>query len=254
MPAPLGTTAHWRLGPLVLYAWRGPNEWRVAWRSEPDALDRSFSCAVETGEAPDEGSLTVHRYAFSTGSDTIRAEPALADRPVVVQPATPLFLPPGQNATLYVSTVVWVRLLVGDEDELQLLDTPTHRPSDTWFGQSTRWGELCYASRTLARTSSAQVDDYPHRAITPVVIENSGDDLLTVEQLRVPAPNLSVYSGNDARLWTDTVVFDRRHGLSDAVLRINRKPAGEPGCEELGEPRESLQANVVVRAFSRLFG
>jgi hypothetical protein len=86
------------------------------------------------------------------------------------------------------------------------------------------------------------------------VIANSGVDTLAVEQLRVPAPNLSVYCDDKHRLWTDTVVFDRAEGDSDATLRIGDKPVHATNAVSISAPRVRLQSSAVVRAFSKIFG
>ena len=51
---------------------------------------------------------------------------------------------------IYVSTPLWVRVDVHDPPQF-LQEIPVIRPSDTWFGPSTREGELGYAGRTHGR-------------------------------------------------------------------------------------------------------
>jgi len=48
----------------------------------------------------------------------------------------PLGVPPGEQASVYVSSPLWVRIETGKPAKL-LCELPTFRPSDTWFGPNT---------------------------------------------------------------------------------------------------------------------
>lgn len=250
-----GRWAHFEIGPLSLYARRVPGEWRFAWLGSSESLSEKIVIDLEMADEPDFQGRTLGRYAMRNPGENLLIMPRLADRAVVVRPETPLYVLAQEQATLYVSTPVWLALSATGHAKVPLTEIPSFRPSETWFGANTRVGESCYASKTGARTDIQQVVNVPHRAVTPIVIHNDGEDSLAVEQLRVPVSNLALYTARDGRLWTDTVQFVRETGESSAVLRISK------GVESLGddrsriaEPRAPHDSNPVVQAFSRFFG
>lgn len=100
----------------------------------------------------------------------LKLVPIMADRLVVSRPKSPFRILPGQHATLFVSTPAWVRIALGNGKALAEL--PLFRPSDTWFGPSTLVGELGYAARTHCRLDVCDVPFRPHRAVTPLRVEN----------------------------------------------------------------------------------
>lgn len=185
---------HWHLGALRSWILRDANEWRVAWEAGRNPLYDANTCegptaaneaAFSWNEPPD--SYTLARYSMHPTEATLHVQPALADRGLVVRPEHPISIPPNEAVTLFVSTPLWMRVMV-HEREQQLLEMPTVRLSDTWFGASTRAGELCYATRTTGQLHLENVPRRPHRAITPIRIRNQGHDTLLLERVQMPAP------------------------------------------------------------------
>lgn len=252
-----GTTpdrwSHWRIGPLSLFAQPRAGEWRIALRHYPDAQDSSLGVDLETDAEPDPESHEFYRYAVGGGDAELELHPRLGDRPFIVSPEQPLFLLSGEKSVLYVSTVVWVQLKVARLEGDAMIDVPTIRRSDTWFGENTREGELCYATKTSARTRLESIEPRPHRAITPIEIRNLGSGVLPIERLRVPVPALSLYADDDNQLWTDAVCFLRQEGEHEAEMTTP-----DPGLQSAGrreridEPRVPVATGTIVKAFSKL--
>lgn len=248
-----GKWAGWRIGPKDFLARSVKDEWRFAWRKSRDALSETVGFDLETDLEPSEPDFEMRRYAVEGAEDKLRLTPRLADRPVIVRPETSLYLPPGQRATLYVSTGVWVSVTPATENAPSLFEIPVYRASDTWFGPSTIEGELCYTAVTSARTSAASLAQVPHRAFTPVDISNHGSDSLEIEYLRLPVTLLSLYAGSSGRLWTDQITFVREHGESSASLQITQHEALQSTKEmRLSGPREK-ESGGIVHSFSRIF-
>jgi hypothetical protein len=199
---------------------------------------------------PDAADHEAARYTLAHLSGRLELRPLLADLPVIVRPSSALHVPAKQKTTLYVTTVVWLRAF---NDGSLLLDMPVFRPSDTWFGPDTVSGELCYASRTQARTRVEALAQLPHRAVTPVVISNDAETALQVEQLRVPVPFLSLYAASDGRLWTNGITLTRGADSTEASLELLGSESLPSGCSRLAEPRDDAPNRSLVRAFSRLF-
>jgi len=247
-----GSTLAGRIGTLELEVYHAPDEWCVshAWFDEAEA----------TPEAPLEirrGGLQseeFERYLCEGKGTRLRFSPVLADRPVVIRPRQPVFLPSGHEATMYISTPVGLRLEVGDPSVL-LREMSTIRLSDTWFGPSTREGEICYSDRTHARHCLDDVPRRAYRAITPLAIRNDAASPLPLEKISLPVPLLSLYGAEDGGLWTQAVSLVRGSNSDMANLTIAREAPHYGGAAEMiCGPRLEHSRSGLVRAFSLLFG
>ncbi len=243
----------WRIGPLDLFAKPAAAEWQVAYRQLADPLDATLEVEARASSEPVPETYEFSRYAMELDGPELELKPRLGDRPFIVSPGLPLYLPAGQKVVLYVSTVVWIQIIVPKDSGNVLVDVPTIRRSDTWFGPNTRQGELCYATKTNARTELDAIEPRPHRAVTPVEIRNEGVGMLPIEQLRVPVPALSIYADKNDSLWTDAVCFVREEGEDDATITTPEPSAHLPGKRKLIEgPRAPVQTGTIVKAFSKL--
>jgi len=255
-----GQLARWRAGPSTVHAERRTSDWRIWHESEADAYAVVAERARRVPDAPPEGAPTL-RFSFAETPDTITVKPVLADRPVIVRPESPLTVPPGERVTLYVSSPVWMALKLevrrprrgrseATSEPVVLAELPTFRPSDTWFGASTREGELCYAVRTAARLELADLPLRPHRAVTPVTVENQAATPLALSRVSVPMPFLALHVDRAGRLWSDGVLFTREPDDDTSVKVTAFVP---DGGERLAPPRSTQGfGQALSRTFSRL--
>lgn len=243
----------WRIGPSILTVCRRETEWLVRHGQDPEADEDSPELAVAVPAALEEAAEDLQRFVLRRTAPRLSLAPRLADRPVVVQPRTDFTIPPREQATVFVSTPLWIQLSLEGVTG-PVLDAPLWRPSDTWFGASTREGELCYSSRTRARARVEELPMRPHRAVTPVLIHNETAEPLAIERLSLPVPYLALYAGRDGHLWTQAVTLRRRPGEATANLELDPQApaqAAEPG--PVSGPRRSNGQTLVVRAWSSLF-
>lgn len=248
---PVGGSGTWRIGPLKLCAQRTVREWFRSHERVAEDRDATLEITVPTAEAFDLGSGEHVRFAFESAPENIRMTPALADRPVVVSALTAFKIPAGEAVILFVGSAVWIDVAIGDSDTL--LETPTVRPSDTWFGPDTRTGELCYASQTRARTALDGTPDLPHRVVSVVRIHNRASSALPIERIKIPMPSLSLYATPDGRLWTEGMTLERVTNDELAEIRLSgRPPAEAKNGVELAGPRRRTERGL-VHAFGRLF-
>jgi hypothetical protein len=249
---PLGQTLNCRIGPLTLDVHHAHGEWHLAVTQDEDVVTASkASLTLRAGGIAAED---LERYIVARPGTRLRLLPLLADRPVVIRPRQPVFLPSGEEVTLYMSSPATVRVEVGDPPVL-LREVATLPLSDTWFGPSTREGELCYSGRTHARHSLAEVPRRAHRVITPVRIRNDVETPLPLDKFSLPVPVLSVYGAADGSLWTQGVSLIRTSASDMATLRIDQSPPHYAGRADLvSGPREPHARGGLVRAFSMLFG
>ena len=263
------TGGRWDIGPLTLWLYRSAQEWRILHRPESSPatadpmLNRSrvtmpvsddeFTALYETKD----DALTISRYSFRRAVDRVSLQPALADRPVVSRPEHPLFVPPDESVTLYLSTALWVRVeLIASERLLQ--EVPSYRMSDTWFGATTIDGELCYATRTAGRIHLDNVPRRFHRAVTPLRVKNTAKDPLALERVQLPVQHLALYETPANQLWTQGVTMTRTEGREGANVQIRSgPPADAEGASRIREPRESTRKGLFTSTFSAvgtLFG
>lgn len=240
----------WRVGPLSLWVLGLDDEWRLAY--EEEAAEAAAEADRPSSEPPE--SATVERIAAARLGGRLIVTPALGDRSIVTRPETSFRLAAGGAVDLYVGTSVWLRLESAEPRHL-LLDVPTRRPSDSWFGPSTTEGELCYAGRTSARLRRHNLPLSPHHAVTRVRLTNRASDPLQLERLNLPVPNLALFADAEARLWTQALSVERDADGKLAKVRIeDRPPAEAEAAERLSEPREARSKNVFSRALTAFVG
>lgn len=255
----LGDLRRWRVGPASVWAERQEREWRVWRHQDEDFLAAGFEVAAPASIDEIPAGATMHRYGFERTPPLVSLVPALADRPMIVKPESPFSVPSGESATLFVGTPTWIAVRFGSPPQ-PLLEFPSFRPSDTWFGPSTREGELCYATRTAARLDLTDMPVRANRAITPVRIRNRASDALLVERLKVPVMYLSLFHGphakSDVLLWTEPLTLARETSGDLAELQIERAAPVESGRDaiKVADRRQQPEANLALRAFAKLFG
>lgn len=241
----------WEIGALRVQVLRLENEWQVVYEKLDKETDGwNYDACAE----PLEGSLPRHRVVFRETHPELHVIPRLADRPVVSKPMVPFSVPPGEEATLFVSSPLWVHLKVHDA-KVSLHEVALQRPSDTWFGPTTSGdGELCYASRTQGRLALDEVPRRVHRAITPVLVSNHATSEFLLERVNLPVTYLSLYQGARGYLWTQAVTMRREEDEVHASIEIGD---GAPDPARPGtlveESRVLPESRTLLRAVSALF-
>jgi len=244
----------WRIGTLSLLVRCLPNEWQIAYSRKNESESDLFKWNVSDSDQTPENFKEQARYVFHETSGLVSFSPLLADRPMICRPRTPFNLTAGEEITLYVSTPLWLEISVG-KTQKKLTEIPIHRPSDTWFGPTTREGELCYASNTAARLILEELPQRPHRAVTPVLIRNLADSVLSIERLNVPAPLLPLVQDADGQMWTPKVTLTREKDGDMAGLKIDTKAPKEASeAKVLRKPRIKTSSGALIRAFNAVFG
>jgi hypothetical protein len=248
--------ALWEIGPLKLSIQRQTDEWQIAYEPMPD-IDPDTTNWQFQPSTPDIGTLDYTnsaRYASGETDEAMWLRPLLADRALVARPVTPLYVPAGETAIIFVRSPLWLRIEVGDP-LVSLQEVPILRPSDTWFGPTTMEGELCYASQTYARFNLENLPIGPHHAVTQVTIKNRANTQLRVERLKLPVPYLALFEAFDGHLWTQDVTMTRSRDTGMADFQIEKGPPDQAGAEKLiSEARQATSITKAVYAFGALFG
>lgn len=248
-----GETGKFTIGPLTLWVERGEGQWLIAssYRSEQlDELPRALCPGAEKDWPADTVSrrLMDHRPAGH-----LELRPAMADRLLVAFAEEELHVMPGAGALVYISSPLWLQLWVGDK---LLFERPVVQPSDTWFGPSTRFGELAYGVRTPVTTTPEGQIQLPHRAISRVEVKNRADDDLVLRRMVLPAPNLGLYFDRkrpELGLWTEGVRLERRRESESTDMKILDGSADWlTEANRAASPRQPQTRNLLVRALSSI--
>lgn len=227
------------------------DEWLIS-HERREIFEDSDISVTDTDVLP-ETLEEMSRYVFRKTTGILNVTPLLADRSVISRPLTPFNLTAGEEITLYVSSPLWLELTAGNNRK-KLGEVSIQRPSDTWFGPSTREGELCYATNSRCRINLNEIPERLHRAITPVTIRNNADTTLSLERLNLPSPMLSIYKSSDGHLWTSTVKLIREKDGDMAALKITHKaPAETDNAVLLSKPRTATDKGIFIRAFNAVF-
>ena len=248
----LDESARWQIGPLSFWLYRGGSEWRLSheWADGEAAADWN----VRRRSAPPEDRVETERFAVRETEPSIHLRPLPADRSVVARPKTPFRVMPGESSRVFISSPLWVGIGTGGE-ALALRELPARRLSDTWFGSTTRDGELCYALKTNARTSLEQLPRVAYRLVTPVVIDNRAESPLLVERLSLPVPFLSIYGTEHGDAWSEEVRMLHTEDNNMAELDVRQGPPAEArGAARSSEPRRLAEEGHLFRAFGSLLG
>lgn len=247
-----GKGRHWHMAGMDLTIIRQAREWQFQIHRAPAQSEDNHEWSRDD-QLPESQLGELRRYVFRQTSEELTLLPRLADRSIVIRPVMPLFVPPGQEITFYVSTPVWLSCHANGLDT-PLLDIPVVRPADTWFGRDTVKGEICYTTQVTGRLELSQLMPRPFRAVTPVQISNLGNELMPVERINLPVPFLPVYAAESGRLWTPTLHVTTEERQKVPRIRIDSTISTEAGHVVLLSPaRRGSDEHALIRVFDTLF-
>jgi hypothetical protein len=245
---------HLRLGPLEVWIGRLESGWRVLTRQGGNPLEENLVCCdtAPLMEPPED--CAVHRFASGSSGDAIVVRPMLADRSIVTRPTAPVTIPAGDSVDLFVSTPIWLRIELPRPVRL-LLELPTSRPTDTWLGATTRYGDPAYACRTAAQLLLGDLPPRSHRAVTRVSVRNRASESLRLARLSVPVPSLALYRVESGNLWTQPVIATLAAGSGgQPLVELGATPDGARQVELMAQPREETSPTAIKRALQVLLG
>ncbi len=235
-------TVSLNIGHMKLAIRREIHEWQLFYQWQKNEIAKEADDFDDTvfANKPNE------RMVLSELIPTIRMTPRLPDRPVVVRPFSPLTITANTKVTLYVTTPIWLGLELSGHLCKEL---PVQPLSDTWMGDLTGKGELCYGSKTHARLNKNLLSKVPHRVLTPIVLHNKSTTDSKLERLSIPMPYLSVFL-IDNQLTTETLKFTMDPDNGQGIVKIHPSEAQHP---RLFEARKTAEKGVLINAWSNLF-
>lgn len=212
-----------KIGNVVICLDRYNNEWNITTHREGEQPFKSFSAQA---------------------ANRITLKPVLPDKPILCKLDRPLYIPSGESIQLYISAPVWIRIEAGTAATV-IDEIPTEVLPDTWFGNNTRDGELCYANRYPC---SPYLDDLIRdtTSITiPFLITNQTKSTMLIETLKVPLNNLSIYRDAENSFWTEQLHLrhdDKNPVLIDPIVQGVMKTLKTP--ERISQARLPLKQKL----------
>ncbi|WP_144822655.1 hypothetical protein [Marinobacter piscensis] len=248
-----GETQYHKLGHVRLWVTLLDKEWQVRSETrEPETAPTGWSESI--GHQLPAASVSLERFVREGDASTVTFIPAVADLPTVVRPFHPLTIPGGTQCTIYLGTVVWMKVCAGD-NQTPLTEISLEIPSLTWVGKNTMEGELCYASSNFGRLVLEALPKRSWRATTAVTIINRRAQPLVLERFSLPTPLLSLHQNERGQLWTPGVVVEVTTDMNAANLHVDQKlPAVAGPCRQVAPAREKTVRGRLVRALDRVFG
>jgi hypothetical protein len=251
----VGRSDFWQIGPLSLWIQHLPNQWRMHTLPGRDWLESQLRMVPGASAelAPAEAFLTT--CMFRESRDDLLFSPVLPDRPSITQLKTPIHILPGEEVSLFVVTPLWLRIEMV-EPVKTLLEVPTYRMSDTWFGPPSIAGELCYATPGEAYLQIREVPLRLHCTITAVLVKNLGTKSLRVDRLNVPLPRLSLFYSARTGFWTDSLTLETKgEDAGMASMKLHHQPPADVAPTQFvtGPRQSSPDPTSMIRAFSALF-
>ncbi|MDC8831068.1 DUF432 domain-containing protein [Alteromonas gilva] len=243
----------WRIGERCIAIKRGLHEWTV-WNKQtyPEQSEVVICNCVQPDENFDD--VDYQRFMVKQTGDTLIIEPSLADRAMIVRPSKPIIVMPDEEVRLYVSTPMWMTVLLPNREE-PMTDIPFWRPSDSWFGSSTMRGDICYAKYTEAKMDRSRLENRSHRAFTTVTIKNDQEDPLSIQRLNLPVPALKLYIDQDQQFWTEQVNIVQRTEHSSPVSHVKQSLPEDPQSMVLvSESREMSKKPSFLSTIKSLVG
>jgi hypothetical protein len=248
-----GQTHYHELSHTQVWVTLREQEWQVRYQRMVE--DESQDCWLQTisHEAPAEN-LSEQRFVRPDSGNQVTYMPVMSRLAMVIRPYQPLTIAANSECTIYVGTLLWMRIQVGEKNT-RLLELPLADPMMTWVGRNTMEGELCYSAATFARLILDAVPKRPWRAITPVRIINQQGEPLLLERFNLPTPLLSLHRNEQGQLWTPGVTVHCESGMNSARLRVDSGMIAAAGeCTLVSPAREQHSRGGLIRAYDRMFG
>lgn len=237
-----------QFGPLDVHIKRCADEFNIGWMYDRVSETR---LTLDTDPGLSSDNIDWHRWIGGAAFDQIIFKPIMPDRPIVVRPEMAVSLLPKEKAMFFVGVPSFISVCAGT-GEKQLCEIPTNILTNTWFGETTVAGELCYGLKTTAKRDDKKLLNHPFRIICPIRIINASKEILNIESLCLPVKHLGVYMG-ESRLWgnEETVEFRGKKKWG----RITATP-GNPKFDQvsrlLNTPRELSNKDIVFNVFRKL--
>ncbi|MFY9151514.1 MAG: DUF432 domain-containing protein [Prolixibacteraceae bacterium] len=218
------------------------------WLIKSKKTDSEFAeLEVEEVAGIDDDSDVLH---FHTGkSHDLIVIPALPEKSVVFRNNKNLKITAGEATNLFLRVPVNLQFYFQEvKDENRMLDLPTKRLSDTWFGEIDS-GEPAFSIGSNYDKSFADVKAMDWEAILSVEIINNTSGSLDLQRLILHVEEFHLYLKNKQLLTNyATIEFKGQEQAGSVNLSVRKEIHGEKPVQ-LAKPRNSDTRNLLRRSF-----
>ena len=187
---------------------------------------------------------------FYTGDSTeLLLVPALPDKAVVFRNNKNIKISAGESASLFFRIPLTMQFYFQEvKDENRLVEIPSQRLSDTWFGEIDN-GEPAYSIGGNYDQSFSEVQASSWEAISSVEIINNTSSVLDLQRLILRVEDLSLYL-KSKQLLSDylTIEFKGQEHAGSVNLSIRKEIHGEKPVQ-MAKPRSLVSKNLLRRSF-----
>ena len=246
---PYGHTLALSLGALELKVYRSQQEWCYA-TDFADGMDARARLSLVVGDMGFDPELAWNRLILWEKTDTVRFQPLLPDRPIIVRPEMPMRVMPGQSVLLFIGIPLWLSLVFGARKE-HSVEVSSLTLSNSWFGNFTE-GELCYALKTRAKLLPDELTASASRVMFPLEIRNASSENLDFQRLCVRPQFLNIFQGK-TRLWTSRGrVSYRGEEKWSRIVYASGAPEFDEAGMLIGHAREKMTRGLLFKTFDSL--
>lgn len=240
----------WSLADFEFYIQRNAYQLQIAQAFLQNAIASNNVLPKKLNQIP---STAASSYFFnsSKAATHITLIPILANRSQVSRPEIPFYIAAHEQIVLYISSPVWVRISSGKSLRI-LQEIPSKLLSDTWFGEDTLEGELCYSNTTKCAIELADVAMNSSLVFTEVTISNNRSENLLVQRIKLPLPLLSVFANAEGNLWTEKITIE---ALADHKMITTIEKSAPKFVEPyklLSNPRINMKSNKILDFLSQI--
>jgi hypothetical protein len=249
------TRLQFKCGDLLLDLACGDKDWLMQY--ELKARDKVQNPCLSHMSTDDDGwELTnQQRFVSDKAPQKLSLHPTMSDRPIVCRPTITVVLLPKEQISLYVCVPLWLQLNISGIEN-PLLDVPSERISDTWFGPNSREGIMSYALRMSEQLEIKPSNKNGMRATIEIKIKNESNEMLVLDKVSVPAPHLALYVDGAGKFWTRRITMIREQD-ENATLTIDNVMSCGLANKDLTlvtGPRDDLGRHKITKALWALFG
>lgn len=201
------------------------------------------------GEADDLRDDQDMLHFYSGNSDNLIVVPALPDKAVVFRNNKNIKISAGESSRLFFTIPLTLQFYFDEvKDENRLIEVPTRRLSDTWFGEIDE-GEPAYSIGSTYYKSLSDVDAQVWEAITSVEIINNTFGILDLQRLILRVEEFNLYRKGDQILTNHVTIEFKGQEQVESVNLSTRDDVHGDKFELMGNKRLSDSKKLLRRSF-----
>jgi hypothetical protein len=220
------------------------NGWLVKTGSLADPVNEM--AAGEVDDLADDLNV-LHFYSGSSGN--LIVVPALPDKAVVFRNNKNIKISAGESTRLFFTIPLTLQFYFDEvKDENRLIEVPTKRLSDTWFGEMDN-GEPAYSIGSTYYNSFAEVDAKVWEAVASVEIINNTFGVLDLQRLILRVEEFNLYRKDDQILTNHVTIEFKGQEQVESVNLSTRDDLHGQKFELIAHKRLSDSKKLLRRSF-----